>query len=180
MAKHRKYFKNIETGHIYKESGDNFGYQYLKMTPWEDGEDRRTNINELKRLEIEGKVVKIPFQKAREELNAVWNSTDRFWTYNGKRYRTLADSNFHETVVHRFPRTWRDMNGNEHTSYNVYRIVMFQGKLYWAIISSRYTMEQLYHFEGMDVEPKSFALWTSSKNLRTVYVMGDDGVWKPV
>lgn len=63
MAKQRKYFKNVETGDIYKESGDKFGYQYFKMTPWEEGEDRRTNINELKRLELEGKVVKIPYQR---------------------------------------------------------------------------------------------------------------------
>lgn len=180
MAKQRKYFKNVETGDIYKESGDKFGNQYLKMTPWEEGEDRRTNINELKRLELEGKVVKIPYQKAREELNAVWNGTDRFWTHNGKRYRTLAGSDFHEGVVHRFPRTWRDMNGDEHTSYNKYRLVMFQGKLYWTIISSYYPQEQLYHFEGMDVEPESYAQWTSAKNLRPVYVMGDDGVWEPV
>jgi hypothetical protein len=61
----KKYFKNIETQHIYKESGDKFGYQYLKVTPWETGEDRRTNINELKKLKLEGKVVEISFAKAR-------------------------------------------------------------------------------------------------------------------
>lgn len=65
MVKKRKYFKNVETGDIYKESGDKFGYQYLKMTPWEEGEDRRTNINELKRLELEGKVVEIPYHDER-------------------------------------------------------------------------------------------------------------------
>lgn len=65
----KKYFKNIETRHIYKEAGDKFGFQYLKVTPWETGEDRRTNINELKKLKLEGKVVKLPFAKAHEELN---------------------------------------------------------------------------------------------------------------
>ena len=51
----KKYFKNIETGDIYKESGDKFGYQYLKVTPWETGEDRRTNINALKNLNLKVK-----------------------------------------------------------------------------------------------------------------------------
>lgn len=51
----KKYFKNIETGDIYKEAGDKFGYQYLKVTPWETGEDRRTNINDLKNLNLKVK-----------------------------------------------------------------------------------------------------------------------------
>ena len=87
----KNYFKNIETGDIYKESGDKFGYQYLKVTPWETGEDRRTNINVLKKLELEGKVIKLPFAKAREEVNLVWNNTDRYWCHEGKEYKTLAD-----------------------------------------------------------------------------------------
>jgi hypothetical protein len=45
----KKYFKNIENNHIYKQASDKDGFKYLKVTPWESNEDRRTNINELKK-----------------------------------------------------------------------------------------------------------------------------------
>ena len=143
--KSKQYFKNIETGHIYKEAGDKFGYQYLKVTPWETGEDRRTNINELKKLELEGKVVKIPFAKAREELNAIWNNTDRYWEHDGKEYCSLSNVNLFEYRTmppgHSWDHKWKDMQGNERAkgkTANLWRYRALAGGFY--IFKHEYVM----------------------------------------
>jgi hypothetical protein len=182
----KKYFKNIETGHIYKEAGDKFGYQYLKVTPWETGEDRRTNINELKKLELEGKVVKIPFAKAREELNTIWNNTDRFWVHDNKECRVLSNVNLLEYRTmppgHSWERKWKDMQGNEHTDTWTWYLVMFQGKLYWTLRTQYYPQQEIVHFKGFDIEPdfEHGGQWTNAKNLHPVYVKNENNEWEMV
>ena len=182
----KKYFKNIETGHIYKEAGDKFGYQYLKVTPWETGEDRRTNINELKKLELEGKVVKIPFAKAREELNTIWNNTDRFWVHDNKECRVLSNVNLLEYRTmppgHSWDCKWKDMQGNEHTDTWTWYLVMFQGKLYWTLRTQYYPQQEIVHFKGLDIEPhfNHGGQWTNAKNLHPVYVKNENDEWELV
>lgn len=186
MSLKKRYFKNIETGDIYKESGDKFGYQYLKVTPWETGEDRRTNINALKKLELEGKVIKLPFAKAREELNLVWNNTDRHWCHEGKEYKTLADVSLYgyKTMppAHSWEHKWKDMQGNEHTTTYKWYLVMFQGKLYWTLRTQYYPQQEIIHFNGLDIEPNfnHGGQWTNAKNLHLIYVKNKNNEWELV
>ena len=83
----KNFYKNIETGEIFKETSDNA--KYLKVSPWKNGEDRRINIDDLKKLEVEGKVTKLPWDNAHEELNTIWNNTDRYWTHDDNEYKSL-------------------------------------------------------------------------------------------
>ena len=182
----KKYFKNIETGHIYKEAGDKFGFQYLKVTPWKTGEDRRTNINELKKLELEGKVVQMSFAKACEELNTIWNNISRFWEYDGKEYRTIKGVNLLEYLTmppgHSWDDKWKDMQGEEHITTWTWYLVMYQGKLYWTLRSQYYPQQEIVRFKGLDVEPRfeHGGQWTNAKNLHPVYVKNKNNEWEMV
>ena len=179
----KKYFKNIENNHIYKQASDKDGFKYLKVTPWESNEDRRTNINELKKLQLEGKVIEISSPQAREELNEAWNNVNRFWIWNDKQYKTIANDDFHKAKKHIWNHVWTDTNGESHITNITFYIVMFHGQLYWTQNTQYYPRQQLLHFRGMDIEPdyrNDYAQWTSAKNLRPIYTVNENNEWETI
>ena len=181
----KNFYKNIETGEIFKETSDNA--KYLKVSPWKNGEDRRISIDNLKKLEVEGKVTKIPWDNAHEELNTIWNKTDRYWTHDGNEYKSLSKIHISENtlpLVHTFVHNMTGINGVEYTFQDQYYLVMFQGHLYWAnlIYSYLHPQQRICQFEGIDVPPnRDNGQWTNMRNLHPIYVKDKNtNEWKMI
>ena len=68
----RRYYKILINNSIYKETND--GNVFLKVTPWEKGEDRRMTTFYLNRLIKNGNAVPMSFRDARNEMNERWNN----------------------------------------------------------------------------------------------------------
>lgn len=159
--------------HIYKWV-ENKEY-YLKMTPWEDGEDRRVSPNDI------GEYTRISFSSAMTKLNLIWNSGVFTWRFNGDNYMvypnikpSLDGESFnplHKAPTHDFPNEWTDRDGERRISHDYYRICFYQGKIYWAKNSHYYPQIMLLKFEGMDVPPdwRKHVKWANFKHCRPIF-----------
>ena len=159
--------------HIYKWV-ENKGY-YLKMTPWEDGEDRRVSPNEI------GEYTRISFSSAMAKLNLLWNGGVFTWRFNGDNYKVYPNikpsldgesfNSLHKAPTHDFPHEWTDRNGERRINHDYYRICFYQGKIYWAKISQYYPQIYLLRFEGIDVPPawSKHVRWANFKHCRPIF-----------
>lgn len=178
----KNFYKNIETGEIFKETSDNV--KYLKVSPWKTGEDRRINIDDLKKLELEGKVTKLPSDNAHEELNTIWNNTDRYWSHDDNEYKSLGKSYISKNnlpPMHTFM-YYRGTGDDKELLYGEgFHLAMFQGQLYWVQFY-QYTQKRICQFEGIDVPPNTDnGQWTNCRNLHPVYVKDKTtGDWKMI
>lgn len=153
---------------------ENKGY-YLKMTPWEDGEDRRVSPNEI------GEYTRISFSSAMAKLNLLWNGGVFTWRFNGDNYKVYPNikpsldgesfNSLHKAPTHDFPHEWTDRNGERRISHDYYRICFYQGKIYWAKISQYYPQIYLLKFEGIDVPPawSKHVRWANFKHCRPIF-----------
>jgi hypothetical protein len=175
----RKYIKVLLDNSIYKETKNS--NIFLKVTPWKNGEDRRLTANYLARLKKQNMAVNMPFSKAREELNTVWNNHSAEWTFNGKEYKVKANDtfNFTKDASHIKVYKWTNCRGEEHTYTEDYFLCYYQGKVYWTHCSQYYPQMFLYRATD-DIENENFnngGQWTSIKNIRPIYVK-DMNKWK--
>lgn len=178
----KNFYKNIETGEIFKETSDNA--KYLKVSPWKTGEDRRINIDDLKKLEVEGKVTKLPWDNALEELNTIWNNTDRYWTHDDNEYKSLGKSYISKNNLpprHTFVYRGTTGDGKEWLYEETFYLTMFQGQLYWVEFY-HYTQKRICQFEGIDVPPNTDnGQWTNMRNLHPIYVKDKNtNEWKMI
>ena len=164
---------------IYKETKNK--NIFLKVTPWEKGEDRRTTYHYLKRLMKSGMAVNMPYAKAREELNTVWNNHSCEWVHDGKEYRIKTNDKFtfDKNVSHIYTHKWRDRYGNEHTFTIDYFLCFYQGQVYWTHCTQYHPQLYLYHTTTNNIEDETFdsGQWTNIKNIRPIYVK-DMKKWK--
>ena len=159
--------------HIYKWV-ESKGY-YLKLTPWEDGEDRRVLENNI------GEHDRISYNSAMESLNTIWNNTTRSWRFEGENYKVLSNHNpslgannlnsLHHAPDHDFPVEWIDRNCEVKISHDVYKLCFYQGKIFWAKISQYYPRIILIKFEGINIPPKwsNHTRWANFKHCRPIF-----------
>ena len=174
----RKYIKVLLNNSIYKETkNENI---FLKVTPWDKGEDRRLTYHYLKRLIDRGLAVIMPYSKARQELNIVWKNHSSEWIHDNKEYCVKANDefNYDKDACHVRVYKWTDRNGVEH-SYTVdYFLCYFQGQIYWTHCTQYYPQIYLYHART-NIEDENFesGQWTNIKNIRPIYIK-ENGEWK--
>ena len=168
----RKYIKVLLNNAIYKETKDK--NIFLKVTPWEKGEDRRTTWHYLQRLINQGIAVIMPYAKAREELNTVWNNHSTEWTHDGKEYCIKANDKFvfDKNVCHKYIHKWTDRYGDEYSYTQEYFLCYYQGQIYWVQCTQYYPQIYLYHATANNIEDEKFesGQWTNVKNIRPIYV----------
>lgn len=166
VDKHDNIWKITEKGH------------FLKMTPWEDGEDRRVNRYQIEELIKAGKLTQYSAKpKLFEKLNKRWANISFEWIHDGKRFSVdVVDKyhpNFYKAPEHKFPHFYKDLKGEKHIYYSSYRIVFYNGNIYWATPYHYWPQVQLYEFESPDKEPviklESYFRWAQGRYLRPIY-----------
>lgn len=153
------------------------GY-FLKVSPWENGEDRRVNKCHIEELIKRGKLTQCSAKSTLfEKLNKKWDECGREWEHNGEHFCVDIQGNngndFYKAPIHKFPHTYKGIDGNKHTYCSEYRIVFFNGNIYWATPHHYWPQVQLYKFESVDKEPEtkinSYFRWTNGYHLRPIY-----------
>lgn len=180
----RRYYKILINNSIYKETND--GNVFLKVTPWEKGEDRRMTTFYLNRLIKNGNAVPMSFKDARNEMNERWNNVGRKWIFDGVEYKTIPNDEFHFNKVppHSWYQKWIDNRGHERQTEYRYYLCMFQGKIYWITPSSYHPQYYLIPFKGIDIQPNGAdgGQWTRLRNVRPIYAKkpSENYEWKPI
>ena len=192
-----RYFK-CNDGSIYKKR-DRVN-DYLKCTPWKEGEDRRKSWDDLVKLEAK----ELPTHKATEEINNIWRATTWKWKHGNKKYETrgfCAEREWksveselssgkkrqykwlqyqdvmklckpHEfTTYHR----WTDRDGNIQVTKWVHRyfLVCYQGRIRWVTVDQYFPQCELYEFEDINKEPRTMVGWTNINCVRPIYCVTD-------
>ena len=155
----------------------NKGY-FLKVSPWESGEDRRVNCYQIEEKIKSGKLTQYSAKdKLFEKLNKRWDNATYEWTYNGDVFQVdLPNKNgedFYKAPIHKFSHFYEDLQGNKHEYFSTYRIVFFNGNIYWATPYHYWPQVQLYKFISEDKEPEiqlnSYFRWVKGYHLRPIY-----------
>lgn len=151
------------------------GY-FLKVTPWNKSEDRRYSIDEIKKNIENGNLKQYKAKsKIHEIINSRWKDERIFeWEYNGMKFKACVfekERDYSKIPLHSFKHTYKDINGNEHSYENKYRIVFFNGKIYWSHCYHYYPQTILIPFESLDKEPgyTEKTHWTNVKNVRAIF-----------
>ena len=176
-----KKFIKTNDGHIYKRTSNE--EVYLKVSPYEIGEDRRINSNVLFQMIKDGNASIINKKKAFEEINALWRDYEKEWVYNGNVYKIKKEHFcFSQAKEHKFPHTYIGHDNERHTYVSRYFLCMFHGKLCWVQHTQYYPRIELYKFTNLDTEPSytDFIQWTSIKNIKNVYWKNFEGKWEIV
>ena len=145
----------------------------LKVSPWEQGEDRRLFPYEVS----DSKLKKISFSSAMKLLNKQFADYENEWTYKGKKYKilksTFPESTFKDgrSEPYLFPNFYTDSAGVRRGHYDKFYLTWFRGKLYWICGFAYYPQVMLYHFKDIDTRPtyNDFAQWTNVKNCKIIY-----------
>jgi len=155
----------------------NAGY-FLKVSPWESGKDRRVNRFEIEELIKKGKLIQYTAKpKLFEKLNKRWDNATHDWMHNDDIFQVaLPNKNgkdFYKAPLHKFSHKYKDAQGITHEYFSEYRIVFFNGNIYWATPYHYWPQVQLYEFLSEDKEPEQklndYFRWTKGYHLRPIY-----------
>lgn len=164
--KHNNIWKYTDDGH------------FLKVSPWNNGEDRRINRFEIEKLIEEGKLTQYTAKSQLfEKLNKRWDDVTSSWTYNGDTFEvfTLGSDgrDFYKAPLHKFSHTYTLQNGKTVEYFSEYRIVFFNGNIYWATPYHYWPQVQLYHFVSENEEPlthlNTYFRWVKGYHLRPIW-----------
>lgn len=153
------------------------GY-FIKVSPWKSGEDRRVNRFEIENLIKNGKLVQYSTKSnVFEKLNKRWDNTIYQWIHDGILYQVeLQNKNgedFFKAPVHKFIHKYKDASGNYREYFNEYRIVFYNGNIYWANSYHYWPQVILWKFESIDKEPNrnlnSYQRWTKGYHVRPIW-----------
>lgn len=176
------YYKTI-FGDIYKKT--NNPEIYIKVSPWDNDEDRRLSFSTIVEMVNNGQASKLNKNKAREELNTIWREAKRHWVYNGNYYKsegTVCNTGGKQPTY-----TWKHKYTNQYTGKEfeceyTWKLCMFQGHIYWYQITQYYPQVQLETFNGIDVDPfySDYVRWTNIKNLKPIFKKNYSGKWERI
>jgi len=150
---------------------------FLKVSRWEMNENRILSEEDAKNGIIQGYFTQYankPF--IHHIINQKWNNDNYEWNYNNEHFIVYKDdiynSYLRKAKTHIFKHTYSSSSG-ESTEYDAkYKIVFFNGKLYWTYADPMHYWPQiqLSPFENIDIEPGfDIWFWTSAKYIRPIY-----------
>lgn len=144
---------------------------FLKVTPWEDGEDRRVNVYEVEKWVESGKVTQYTAKpKIFEIINRRWDNVSCSWEFGGDVYTSPEREksiDWEQIPWHEFTEEFK--SGHKYTSR--YKLVHYQGHLYWSTPYVYYPKLVLYEFNCIGCPPKNKDMrrWSHIKHCRPVF-----------
>ena len=147
---------------------------FIKVTPWEPGEDRRVNRFEIEKLIIKNELTQMKNKPAVHEIiNSRWDNIYYEWEYMGVKY-TVEDCKHSLPIgrapIHSFERKYKDASGKEHTWIEKgWRIGFNNGKIVWVNYYHYSPRIIMSPFESIDKEPHDNFSWTTDKHVRPIY-----------
>ena len=174
-----KKFILFDNNAVYKQTTHEDGH-YIKISPWEVGEDRRMSKEMIIDALNNGTAKSLNKTKAKEIVNQLFRKIDYSWIHDNKLYCVFSDNNpraflynnLTNAVQHKYP-----YYGN--LTLNYY-LVYYNGKIYWAHIGQYYPRVMLYEFQGGDTEPGLPCMRTSVKHVKIIYQRIGLKNYKPV
>ena len=148
---------------------------FIKISPWKDREDRRVNRFQIEQKIIKGELVQYSNKQGiKEIINKRWDETDVDWQHGDDHFfvnKRTNDDDYFKAKEHKFRQTYKDRNGVEHEYFNSYRLVFYNGQLYWSHPYHYWPQVVLWEFESEDKEPdvKSEMRWTKGYHLRPIW-----------
>lgn len=153
----------------YIKSKDHF----IKVTPWDNGEDRRMNRSEIERFIESGELIQMKGKpRVYEIINERWDNDVRSWEYNGMHFEAGKNSKENQAFdapFHKFLHSYKDQDGKTVEYTHDYRIGYFNGKIIWWSCYHYYPRTYILPFESLDKEPSGFGSWTNIKHIKPIY-----------
>ena len=153
----------------YIKSKDHF----IKVTPWQKGEDRRINRFEIENLIKSGKLTQM---KGKPQIYAIinekWDNDERTWEHDGMLFavgKNFKENQAFDAPLHKFVHSYKTQDGATHEYTNDYRIGYFNGNLVWWTCLHYYPRTYIWGFEDLDKEPTGFGSWTNIKHIKPIY-----------
>lgn len=146
---------------------------FIKVTPWNNGEDRRVNRFQIEKLIKENKLTQMKDKPAVHEIiNKVWDNCYRSWEYMGVEYRVddrEHAAHYEKAPIHKFEHFYTASNGEKCSWYENWRLGFNNGKIVWVNAYHYYPRVIIAPFESIDKEPKGNFSWTTYFHVRPIY-----------
>lgn len=142
-------------GEIYRK----YSQHWLKVSPWDAGEDRRLAFSEVNKLLETKKAKEIDKNYAYRILNKQFKDYSTDWFHEGNLFKIMKGYDMENSPSHSF-----EIDGCNLS----FKICWSSGSLYWKE-SSDDDRVRLYKFEGLDKQPGSFVKFVGKDKLKTVY-----------
>ena len=146
---------------------------FIKVTPWEPGEDRRVNRFEIEKLINKNELTQMKNKSAVNEIiNNRWREVDYSWEYKG---RTYYVDPFHSTKdcmkapQHAFRHTYKDASEKEPEYFSKYRLGFHNGHIVWFNPYHYFPQLCIWPFEDINKEPKGYNSWGNANSVRPIY-----------
>lgn len=171
------YVQNNE-GVVFKVMADHF----LKLSPWEDGEDRRVLEGDVGNYKV------ITYKNACMIINSQFSNTVEKWEHNGKHYIANAIGENRDPIEHSYllstlpshkmflsdsKNMLRHMNGGSVTissedGLHELKLIKHKGKLYYILIVNEYLPRvQAYNMFG------DFCQWIGIDKCKPIFNVTD-------
>ena len=166
---------------VYKQTTHEDGH-YIKISPWEVGEDRRMSKEKIIDALNNGSAKSLNKTKAKEIVNQLFRKIDYSWIHDNKLYCVFSDNNPRAFLVNNFDKAVK----HPYTIYGDrkkdFYLVYYNGKIYWTTMTQYNPRVNLWEFNGFDSEPTDYypCAWTSIKNLRIIYQIVDFKSYKAI
>jgi hypothetical protein len=147
---------------------------FIKVTPWEPGEDRRVNRFEIEKLINKNELTQMTNKPAVHEIiNRHWDECYYEWQYMNKLYAVdpRNDKNHYmKAPLHKFEHSYKTADGKVHTYTSDWRIGFNNGKIVWVSAFHYYPRVIIAKFESLDKEPcgDNYS-WTTYCHVRPIY-----------
>ncbi len=147
-----KCFVKDKNGVIYKYIP--FKSHFIKMTHWEICEDRRVPFKDMANS-FENKCAKvIEKKKAATLINDYWDSIEREWNFDGKKYKVLSFEDYSDDVKDKYNINYFKPHNFKYDIFNLeFYIGWYQGKLIWFIYRPSIDRCCITKFIGIDKCP---------------------------
>lgn len=150
---------------------------FLKITPWEDGEDRRVNAYQVEKWIESGKVKQMATtQKVYEIVNKRWSGVSREWDFKHDHF-TVKEAGeggtWEEAPWHIFKSSYK-VGDKEFEIVDRYKLIFHNGHLYWSNCYVYYPIVLLMPFKDIDSPPERTCrnVYTKAKNCRAIWSRG--------
>jgi len=148
---------------------------FIKVTPWEPGEDRRVNRFEIEKLIQKNELTQMKNKAAVHEIiNKRWADVYYEWEYMGVKF-TVEDRKHSQSIfkapIHQFEHKYKDATGKEHVYYDKgWRIGFHNGQIVWVNPYHYSPQVVVAPFESADKAPDyNYNNWTNEKHIRPIY-----------
>lgn len=140
---------------------------FIKVTPWKPGEDRRLTLDEVRNGIRNGKYIQdqIALKNARTKINEIWMNTPFEWDYDGDHFMVdvvkSKKSEYYKAPIH---------NLNKSGWYSDWRLGFVNGQIYWVNEYHYSPRCIIIPFQGYDKYPDyTLSRWCHIRQIRPIW-----------